>query len=169
MDKQQNNTAPKISPLERFSLKITDWIGTPQSILVHTLLFILIFALKLFGVTIDSILLILTTAVSLEAIYLAIFIQMTVNRNTKSLAVVEEDIDEIQEDIDEIQEDVEELEEDVDEMQEDEKQDNKEDIKTKAALTQIESDLQKLLKDIESLKDRNILRSGTSSINEQNN
>ena len=38
----------------------------------------------------------LTTAVSLEAIYLSIFIQMTVNRNTQSLEEVEEDIEGIQ-------------------------------------------------------------------------
>lgn len=51
----------------------------------------------------------LTTIVSLEAIYLAIFIQMTVNRNTEELQEVGQDIDEIQEDIDEIQEDVDDI------------------------------------------------------------
>ncbi len=83
--------------LEKISFRLTDWIGTPVSLIIHTLLFFGIFALRYFGVTTDYILLILTTAVSLEAIYLSIFIQMTVNRNTESLEEVEEDIEDIQE------------------------------------------------------------------------
>jgi peptidoglycan hydrolase CwlO-like protein len=77
------------------------------------------FAVPYFGVHIDTVLLVLTTAVSLEAIYLAIFIQMSVNENTESLEEVEEDIDEIQHDVDEIQHDVDEIQHDVDEIQED--------------------------------------------------
>jgi septal ring factor EnvC (AmiA/AmiB activator) len=100
--------------LEKLSLKLTEWVGTPTSIAVHTLMFIGIFGLALFGVSIDSILLILTTVVSLEAIYLAIFIQMTVNRNTQALEGVEEDIEEIQEDVEDIQEDVVEMDKDFD-------------------------------------------------------
>jgi cell division protein FtsL len=69
-------------------------------------------------VTIDKILLILTTAVSLEAIYLAIFIQMTVNRNTQSIEDIEEDIEDIQEDVEELSEDVEDISEDIDAIQE---------------------------------------------------
>ena len=93
------------STLDTISRKMTYYIGTSASIVIHTLLFIGIFALKLFKVPTEEILLILTTAVSLEAIYLAIFIQMTVNRTTLSLAGVEEDIDDIQEDVKEISED----------------------------------------------------------------
>jgi uncharacterized protein YoxC len=63
----------------------------------------------------DKMLAILTNVVSLEAIYLAIFIQMSVNKNTKSLKEVEKDIDEIQEDVDELQEDVEDIQENVEE------------------------------------------------------
>ena len=63
-------------------------------------------------------LLVLTTVLSLEAIYLAIFIQMSLNRTRESLAGVEVDIGEIQEDVGEIQEDVGEIQEDVDEIQE---------------------------------------------------
>lgn len=89
----------KLSALEKISIKLTKWIGTPVSLIIHTLLFAGIFALRhFFGVSTDYILLILTTAVSLEAIYLSIFIQMTVNRNTESLEEVEEDIEDIQED-----------------------------------------------------------------------
>ena len=101
--------------LEMISEKLTGWIGTPASIVIHTIFFIGIFTLKLFGCGVDQILLILTTAVSLEAIYLSIFIQMSVNKTKISLESVEKDIDEIQEDVDDIQEDVEDLNEDDEE------------------------------------------------------
>ncbi len=88
--------------LEIISEKLTNWIGTPLSILIHTILFVGVFMMKFIGYGADEILLILTTAVSLEAIYLAIFIQMSVNRTTKSLKIVEKDIDEIQEDVEDL-------------------------------------------------------------------
>ena len=91
--------------LEKISDKITTWIGTPISILVHTIIFIVIFSLKFFNFSVDQILLILTTAVSLEAIYLSIFIQMSVNKTKLTIAGVEKDIDDIQEDIEDISED----------------------------------------------------------------
>lgn len=91
--------------------RLTGWIGSIQSLVAHTILFCGVFFAILFGAPIDKSLLILTTIVSLEAIYLSILIQMSVNRNSKALEEVEEDLDEIQEDIDEIQEDVELLEE----------------------------------------------------------
>jgi peptidoglycan hydrolase CwlO-like protein len=124
-------------------------------------------------------LLVLTTALSLEAIYLAIFIQMTVNANTASLREVEEDIDEIQEDVEElgedldeiqedigeIQEDVEEMSEDIDEIQEDVEELNEEDeeevkravraaeLKTEAELLdKLSQDVARLLADIEAFK-----------------
>lgn len=106
--------------LEIISEKLTNSIGTPVSIIIHTFLFVGIFMLKFIGYSVDQILLILTTAVSLEAIYLAIFIQMSVNKTTKSLAGVEKDIDEIQEDVDEIQEDVDDIQEDVEDLNADE-------------------------------------------------
>jgi low affinity Fe/Cu permease len=90
--------------IEKLAFTFTESVGSITSIVVHTIGFIAIFALGFFGVKLDSILLILTTAVSLEAIYLAIFIQMSVNRNTQSLQEVEEDIEEIQEDIEEMEE-----------------------------------------------------------------
>ena len=91
-------TKQRFSSLQAISYKLTEWVGTPISLIVHTLFFAGIFALRKFGVATDYILLLLTTAVSLEAIYLSIFIQMTVNRNTESLEEVEEDIEDIQED-----------------------------------------------------------------------
>lgn len=94
----------RLNLLENISFKLTEWIGTPLSLVIHTLLFVGIFSLRYLGVTPDYILLVLTTLVSLEAIYLSIFIQMTVNRNTQSLEEVEEDIEDIQEDVTEEEE-----------------------------------------------------------------
>ena len=138
---------------------ITKWIGTTQSIAVHTSLFIVSFLFIWAGVRADTVLLVLTTAVSLEAIYLAIFIQMTVNRNTESLEEVEEDIEEIQEDVkelesgvEEISEDVEEITEDIDKIQASDEQEAVIDTTMHRALESIEKDVQKLLVDIETLK-----------------
>ncbi len=102
---------------EDFSKKLTHWIGSPQSIIFHTIFFVIIFGLRFFGFSSEDVLLILTTIVSLEAIYLSIFIQMTVNKQAKELEEVSEDIEEIQEDVDEIQKDVDEIQEDVEEIQ----------------------------------------------------
>lgn len=104
---------------ENFSKKMTNWIGSPQSIIVHTIFFVGIFCLRFFDISGSDILLILTTIVSLEAIYLAIFIQMTVNKHSQELKEVSGDIEEIQEDIEEISEDVEFIQENVDDIQED--------------------------------------------------
>lgn len=111
---------------EEFSKKLTYWIGSPQSIIVHTVFFIAIFCLRFLGVASTDILLILTTIVSLEAIYLSIFIQMTVNRHGEELEEVSEDIEEIQEDVDEIQKDVDEIQEDIEEIEEEHKGDHRE-------------------------------------------
>ena len=105
--------------LEKTADKATRWIGSTPSLLVHTILFIGAFTLPFLGIPFERVLLVLTTAASLEAIYLAIFIQMSVNRNVVRLQRVAKDIDEIQEDIDEIQEDVEEIQEDVEEIEKD--------------------------------------------------
>jgi low affinity Fe/Cu permease len=102
---------------EDFSRKITRWIGSPQSIILHTIFFVAIFGLHFFNISSSDILLILTTIVSLEAIYLSIFIQMTVNKHAEELEEVSEDIEEIQEDVDEIQKDVDEIQEDFEELE----------------------------------------------------
>jgi uncharacterized protein YoxC len=149
--------------------KIITWIGSGQSLVIHTIVFALFFiAWILDFITLTNMLLILTTAVSLEAIYLAIFIQMTVNRNTLSLREVEEDIDEIQEDVDEIQEDVEDLGEDLDEIQEDieemsedieelSEEDAEEEKMQKshaANIDKLTDDIRRVLNDLEQLKKR---------------
>lgn len=105
--------------LEKVSHGATRWIGSIESLIVHTILFASVMSLPLFGISFDTVLLVLTTIVSLEAIYLAIFIQMTVNRNTTQLHEVGKDIEEISEDIEDIQEDVEDIQEDVEEISED--------------------------------------------------
>ncbi|MHB1118051.1 MAG: coiled-coil domain-containing protein [Minisyncoccota bacterium] len=163
--------------LEKISHNATRWIGSVESLIVHTVLFAGMFSLSFFGFDVDKILLILTTILSLEAIYLAIFIQMTVNRNTIQLREVEKDIEEISEDIEDIQEDVEEIsediediqedveeisediediQEDVEEISEDEEQEVKEEElekqKNKLALEKLEEALVDLLKEIEELK-----------------
>ena len=109
--KKKNKSKPKYFEFDSVSQKATTWIGSNQSLLVHSIIFATTFSLPFFGIAWDTVLLVLTTIVSLEAIYLAIFIQMTVNKNTADIEEIQEDVDEIQEDVDEIQEDVEEIEE----------------------------------------------------------
>ncbi len=161
---------------------LTKWVGSKLSVAVHTIFFIGMFSLTFFGINFNTVMLILTTVVSLEAIYLSIFIQMTVNQNTESLEEVEEDIgeiaeevteisedideiqqdvDEIQENVDEIQEDVDEIQVDVDEIQQDvdeiEKDtDTEEELEKKdnKKLDNIEIVLKKLLEEVEGLKKR---------------
>lgn len=107
MVKKSKKQATKgFSILEQISVNLTNWVGTPYSILLHSIFFIGIFSLYFFGVSTEEILLVLTTLVSLEAIYLAIFIQMTVNRNTASLEAVEDEIEDIQEDVEDLEEDL---------------------------------------------------------------
>jgi len=129
-----------LSKIDLLAEKSTKWIGSVQSLVFHTLAFIITFLAGFFGISWNKILLVLTTVVSLEAIYLAIFIQMTVNKNTQSLKEVEVDIDEIQEDIDEIQEDVDEIQEDVENKSEQDQ-----------ALSSIKDELAHLMESIESL------------------
>lgn len=128
----------KHSRLTNLAHKMMDWIGSVPSLVVHTVIFAGSFALVFAGYELNKILLVVTTLVSLEAIYMAIFIQMAVNQNTQSLDAVEEDIDEIQEDIDEIQEDVDEIQEDVDEIQED--------------VEEIEKDVDEIQKDVDEIE-----------------
>lgn len=71
--------------LEEMAESAAVWIGSVPSLVIHTVLFILMFTLYFLGVSITTILLIATTIVSFEAIYLNIFIQMTVNRHSKNL------------------------------------------------------------------------------------
>ena len=150
-------TEPK--GIQKTALTLTRWVGSPVSIAIHTVLFVASFALVIGGwVEFERMLFVLTTIVSLEAIYLSLFIQMSINYNTDTIVEVEKDIDEIQEDIDEMQEDVEEIAEDVDELQEDVEDiseevedDEQEDAKREKTLAEIQSELHKLVEDISKL------------------
>ena len=149
---------------QSFVEKVTGWVGSIPSLITHTSIFVGFFILSFMGfLAWDLMFLILTTIVSLEAIYLAIFIQMTVNRQTKELEEVSEDIEEIQEDIDEIQEDVDEIQEDVDEIQEDveeitedeEEDERKEEERKKNqqdTLIELTKNVHKMLEELEALK-----------------
>lgn len=144
--------------VRKISNKLIKWVGSPNSLAVHTIFFAIMVFLAFSDIGFDKVMLVLTTIVSLEAIYLSIFIQMTVNKHSEELEDVSEDIDEIQEDVDEIQKDVDEIQEDVEEIQ-------KEDIKEKdtetiiksnrITLTKIEDDLGRLVEEIIELKKQN--------------
>jgi hypothetical protein len=118
--------------IEDVFIGFTKWIGSVQSVVLHTLFFIVAMSLPFFGVDFQKVLLVVTTLVSFEAIYLSIFIQMSVNRTTEVIKGVEEDIEEISEDIEEIQEDIDEIQEDVDEIQEDVEDLSEEEVKVQA-------------------------------------
>lgn len=110
----------KLTMLEKIANGIIWWVGSIQSLVFHTIFFIVCFALPIFKIVeFEHMLLVLTTVVSLEAIYLAIFIQMSVNKSSEHIEDLKEDVGEIQEDIEEIQEDIDEIQEDIDEIQED--------------------------------------------------
>lgn len=134
--------------LQKTALKVTRWVGSPQSIVAHTLVFAACFAAVWANVLpFDRMLLILTTVVSLEAIYLAIFIQMSVNAQGEALSEVEHDIDEIQEDIDEIQEDVE-------EVLESEEEDEARDIKEEKTLEELRAALALMMEKVDKLQNK---------------
>jgi len=142
----------------------TRWIGSPTSVIVHTLIFVGFFvAAGENWIAFEDMFRVLTIVVSLEAIYLAIFIQMTINYTTQELAEVSEDIEEIQVDIGEIQEDVGELQENVEEISEDVEEITEEEKSEEAAeeqrkveqrktLADIQTDLRKLMQDITKLQ-----------------
>jgi len=164
----------EIPKMQRIALAFTRWIGSPTSIFVHTVLFAATIVLLVANVfSFDVVILVFNTAVSLEAIYLALFIQMTVNFQAEHLAEVGEDIGEIQEDVGEIQEDVEEISEDVDELQEDvdelqedvgeiledveeingeDPEEERREQEHRKTLSDVQADLRRLLTDIDRLK-----------------
>jgi septal ring factor EnvC (AmiA/AmiB activator) len=147
-------TTPK--NLEDRLIAFTRWVGSTQSVLLHTLFFTIALSLPLFGIDFQKVLLVVTTIVSLEAIYLSLFIQMSVNRTTEALAVVEHDIEELTEDVEEISEDVEEIGEDVEEIQKDidEIQEDVEEIGED--VEEIQKDIDEIQEDVEELNEDEI-------------
>ena len=121
------NTAS--NKLESIFIGFTKWVGSVPSILLHTLFFVVSLSLPFFGVNFEKVLLVVTTVVSLEAIYLSLFIQMSVNHAKETLRGVEQDIEELSEDVEEISEDIDEIQEDIDEIQEDVEELNEEETK----------------------------------------
>ena len=101
--------------MEQGSKNITKWIGSTQSVSLHTILFLVCFGLPALGIMpFERMLLFLTTIVSLEAIYLSIFIQMSLNMSHENIEIMQEDIVEIQKDVDEIGEGIDEILDDED-------------------------------------------------------
>jgi uncharacterized membrane protein len=99
---------PQNSKILDLLIKIPENIGTPKSLLVHTLVFLVFLTLPFVGLGLKSeqVNIFFTTLLSLEAIYLAIFIQMSVNRSNQNIQDLSEDLDDIQEDIVDIQGDI---------------------------------------------------------------
>lgn len=128
-----------LEKLENIAIGITHGVGSVWSLIIHTIIFITSFGLVLFGIKIEFVLLVLTTLLSLEAIYLSIFIQLSVNHQAKALAAVEKDIDEIQEDVEDIAEDVEDIQETHEEIQED--------------IEEIQKDVDEIQKDVDEIQE----------------
>lgn len=101
--------------METLALSASNAFGSVWSVIIHTVLFICAFIFIATGTDLNKVLLVLTTFVSLEAIYLSIFIKMSSNKQSKTLERVEKDMDEIVNDVEEMKKDVEEIRVDVDE------------------------------------------------------
>ncbi len=125
-------------------------MGSVPSLIIHTMFFASIFVLGFSGaVAPDYIFAVTTNILSIEAIYLAIFIQMTVNRHQKELEEVSEDVEDIQEDIEEISEDVEDIQEDVQEF--DQKREERKEHQS-VTLETLSRDIQQIVVHLEELK-----------------
>ena len=111
--------------IEKIALKLIKWIGSVNSVIIHTVLFMAGFSFYFLGFDLTKILLIITTIVSLEAIYLSIFIQMSVNLQSQKLQTLHENVEEIQDNVEEIQDDVEDLQENIEDLQAEEKEEDK--------------------------------------------
>jgi len=126
--------------MEKGASNITKWIGSTTSVSLHTILFILAFVIPYIGlVSFERMLLVLTTIVSLEAIYLSIFIQMSINMNNQNIELIQGDIEELGEDIEELGEDIEEIGEDIEELGED--------------LEEIGEDIEEIQKDVDEIQE----------------
>ena len=133
--------------MEAGAANVTKWIGSTSSVSLHTVLFVVSFILPLAGlVSFERMLLVLTTIVSLEAIYLSIFIQMSINMSNQNIEIIQEDIEELGEDIEEMSEDIEEISEDIEEIGED-IEELGEDIE------EMSGDIEEIQKDVDEMQD----------------
>ena len=134
--------------LRKFPERAIKWIGSIGSLVIHTILFASSFLLSSFKIVpFEQMLLVLTTIVSLEAIYLSIFIQMSVNRSNQFIEIIHEDVDEINENIDEISENIDEMQ-----KEDEEEEENDEELKESEVLDNLEETLSMLQKEINDLK-----------------
>ena len=141
----------KIQLLEKVTDGVMWWIGSIPSLIVHSIVFATAFLMPVFGiVSVDKMLLVLTTVLSLEAIYLAIFIQMSVNRSQEHIDDIREDIEEIQDDIEEISEDIDDIQEDIEDIAEDE---DDEDHNERAKNVMLKSNVSSNKNDIKALRE----------------
>ena len=130
------------------------WIGSIPSLITHTLVFAAFFVAALMRlVAWDQMLLVLTTLLSLEAIYLAIFIQMSVNRQAASLKEVEADVDAIQENVEDLKEDVGDIQQDMVEITDDADEEKRKHRQAQMLET-LTRDVQAMLRHIDALKAR---------------
>lgn len=158
----------KVSPIEKIAIRMTRFVGSTTSLVLHSIFFALCFmSVVFFGISFEKMLLVLTTIVSLEAIYLSIFIQMSVNRSERRIARVSREVHEIAEDVEgieadvaEIAEDVQGIETDIDEIQKDiegieeDVEDIAEDVEEiQKDVEEIETDIDEIQKDIEEMEE----------------
>lgn len=161
MNKEQKHITIQEEPeynsaLEAFAVKATHHIGSTTSLMLHSAFFVGIFSLQWLGFSFDKIMLLLTTVVSLEAIYLSIFIQLTINRQSRQIKEVSEDVEEIHEDVEEISKDIDIIEENVEglneELEKDDVIDAAERTQDLEKINKIENVLEELLREVKTLK-----------------
>ncbi len=146
---------PNTTWLHATAHKLTSWVGSPASLISHTVFFAGTLILALFGIDLGKLLLVLTTIVSLEAIYLSIFIQYSVNQHAKTLTEVAEDIEDVTVDVEGISENVDELSAEMEDISE-----NLEEMQTETANEEIatyerlEQQLHTLLDEVKHLRER---------------
>ena len=144
--------------MEQWATNITKWVGSTASVLLHTLLFIVAFTLPYVypTVTFERMLLVLTTIVSLEAIYLSIFIQMSINLNNQNIESIQEDsedIEELGEDIEEIGEDIEEMSVDIEEISDDIEELGEDIEEISVDIEEIGVDIEEIQKDVDEIQE----------------
>ena len=141
--------------LKEQALTLTQNIGTVESLIFHTIFFAVSMSLAFFKIVpLNDVLLVLTTVVSREAIYLSIFIQMTVNENVTDIKSVTSDIDKIQEDVDKIQENVDDIQENVEILNSDDVNDSGNDfIQKQEHINIILERLDMLTKELHKIRD----------------
>ena len=138
--------------LEHIANNATSWIGSIESLIIHTLVFLSAFIFIAFGVSLEKVLAVLTNLLSLEAIYLAIFIQMSVNQNTQRLNQVETNIGDIAEDVDGIEQHIDEIAENVEEIAEDVEGIEKEVTEIGDNVDEIAEDVEGIQEDVEGIE-----------------